>query len=151
MARFHYRMQSILDIKMKLESQARQEFAAAKAELDAEEEKLRVLRRRRKEYEREAARLLRGTLKLKEISGNQEAILRMDDFISVQSIQTDMARRKLEAARERLTGIMKERKTHETLKEKAFENYIQDENRQESKTVDELTSYTYGQKRQVNL
>lgn len=44
---------------------------------------------------------------------------------------------------------MKERKTQETLREKAFEEFMQEENRQESKTVDELTSYTYGRKRQV--
>ena len=40
MARFIYRMQSILDIKEKLEEQARMEFATAKVRLNEEEEKL---------------------------------------------------------------------------------------------------------------
>lgn len=150
MARFHYRMQSILDIKMKMETQAKQEFAAAKNALDREEEKLHRLEDRKKGYEREAARLLKGHLRMREITENKEAILRMEEYIAVQTGQVELAVQQLEEARERLTEVMKERKTHESLKEKAFEQFLQDENRQESKEVDELTSYTYGQKRQVN-
>ena len=40
-----------------------------------------------------------------------------------------------------------ERKTHETLKEKAFQQFLEDEKRQEGKETDELTSYTYGQRK----
>ena len=39
------------------------------------------------------------------------------------------------------------RKTHETLKEKAFQQFLADEKKQEGKEVDELTSYTYGQRK----
>ena len=38
MAKFVYRMQSILDIKMKLETQAKMQFATAKSILNEEEE-----------------------------------------------------------------------------------------------------------------
>ena len=34
----------------------------------------------------------------------------------------------------------------DTLREKAFEAFLQEENHAESKAIDELTSYTYGQK-----
>ena len=47
---------------------------------------------------------------------------------------------------QRLTEIMKDRKTHEKLKEKAFEQFLQDENARESKEIDELTSYRHGKK-----
>ena len=47
MAKFIYRMQSILDIKTKMEEQAKMEFAAAKMRLDEEEEKKEV----KKEHE----------------------------------------------------------------------------------------------------
>jgi len=33
--------------------------------------------------------------------------------------------------------------------QKAFEEFLMEENKQESKSIDELTSYKYGQKRQV--
>ena len=41
---------------------------------------------------------------------------------------------------------MQESKTQEKLKEKAFEEFIHEENAREAKEVDELTSYTHGRK-----
>ena len=147
MARFRYSMQSILDIKLKMETQAKQEFSSARGALDAEEEKLEALADRKAEYEEKAEKLLEGTLKLREIEENRMAILCMQDFIAQQQIQVEKAEDNLEKARLRLTEVMMERKTHETLKEKAFEQFLMDEKKQESKEVDELTSYTYGQRR----
>lgn len=150
MARFRYSLQSILDIKLKMETQAKQEFSAAKNALDEENEKLDILFQRKSGYEEKAVRLLSGTLNVQEIEENKTALLRMDELIVLQQRQVDIAQKKLDIARENLTDVMKERKTHETLREKAFAEFLQEENKQESKSVDELTSYTYGQKRQVN-
>lgn len=149
MARFRYSLQSILDIKMKMETQAKQEFSAAKNKLDEENEKLAGLYRRKADYEDEAKRLLMGTLRVKDIEDNKNALLCMDEYIALQKLQVNRAEKKLDDARERLTDVMKERKTHETLREKAFEEFMMEENKAEGKAVDELTSYTYGQKRQV--
>ena len=73
----------------------------------------------------------------------------MDAYIVEQQKKVELAKRQMEQARERLSEVMMERKTHETLREQAFEEFLQEENKAESKTVDELVSYTYGQKRQV--
>ena len=43
MARFHYKMQGILDIKEKLETRAKQDFAEANRRLAEEKEKLATL------------------------------------------------------------------------------------------------------------
>lgn len=149
MARFRYSLQNILDIKLKIETQAKQEFSTAKNRLDEENEKLDELYRRKTDYEEEAKLLLMGTLRVKDIEDNKNALLRMDEYILQQQGQVALAEKKLNTAREKLTEVVKERKTYEILREKAFEEFLQDENKQESKAVDELTSYTYGQKRQV--
>lgn len=146
MARFRYRMQSILDIKLKMETQAKQEFAEARMNLDREEERLAALRERRENYERRAREQLMGALNCREMAENKEALLRMDEYIALQLLQVREAEKKLEQAREKLAEVMKERKSHETLKEKAFEQFLLDEKKQEGKEVDELTSYTYGQR-----
>lgn len=146
MARFRYRMQSILDIKLKMETQAKQEFAEAKMKLDLEEERLAALRERRENYERRAREQLMGVLNCRDMAENKEALLRMDEYIAQQLLQVREAEKKLEQAREKLAEVMKERKSHETLKEKAFEQFLLDEKKQEGKEVDELTSYTYGQR-----
>jgi len=149
MARFRYSLQSILDIKLKMETQAKQEFSIAKVQLDEEEKKRDILLQRKENYEEEARERLTGTLNVREMEEARNAILTMEDFIVVQEEQVTRAQTNLEKAREKMTELMKERKTHESLKEKAFEEFLMEENKQESKSIDELTSYTYGQKRQV--
>lgn len=146
MARFRYGMQSILNIKLKMETQAKQEFSAARAALDEEERKLQGLFDRKAGYERRAAELLEGELKLRDIEENRRAVLCMEDYIADQRVQVAKAEEGLEQARRKLAEVMMERKTHEKLKEKAFEQFMMDEKKQESKEVDELTSYTYGMK-----
>lgn len=135
---------------MKMETQAKQEFSTAKMMLDEENEKLALLFQRKAEYEEEARSLLSGTLNVRDIEDAKNAILTMDGYILLQEEQVALAEKRLELAREKMTEVMKERKTHEALREKAFEEFLREENKQESKSIDELTSYRYGQKRQVN-
>ncbi len=149
MARFRYRLQNILNIKLKMEEQAKQNFSTARILLDEEEEKLAILRERKYGYEEYARKLLNGSLNVREIESNQNAILAMDGFIAAQQLEVSKAVRRLEAARERMTVAMQERKTQETLREKAFDEFMRDESRAESKAIDELTSYTYGQRQEV--
>lgn len=149
MARFRYTLQSILDIKVKLETQAKQSFAAASGALAEEEKRLETLRERRSMYEDRAAQLLAGTLDMQEIEENKTAILVMDNYISDQMQRVELARKRVEQARRIMTEAMMEKKTYETLREQAFELFLQEEKKEEGKTVDELVSYTYGQKRQV--
>lgn len=146
MAVFRYRMQSILDIKLKMETQAKQEFAQAKLVLDREEEHLAQLIEQKKFYEKQAEKLLHGKLDLLEIAANKEAILKTEEYILEQNIRVEKAKQLLEKARENLKEVMQERKVQESLKEKAFEEFLMEEKHQESKEIDQLTSYTYGQK-----
>ncbi len=146
MARFIYRMQSILDIKVKLEEQAKTEFAAARLRLDEEEEKLQILMDRKLGYEEQGRILRRDSLKVMEIMENKEAISRMEEFILFQTKMVTQAQEELEEARIRLQEAMKESKTQEKLREKAFDEFIHEENAKEAKEIDELTSYTHSRK-----
>ena len=146
MAKFRYSLQNILNIKEIMETQAKQEFGPAQAALNVEIEHLERLKERRRKYEDLSAGLLQGKLDLLAIEENKEALLKMDSIVAAQAIRVEKARENVEAARERMAEAMKERKMHETLREKAFEVFMQEENHAESKAIDELTSYTYGQK-----
>lgn len=147
MSKFIYRMQNILNLKYKIEEQIKMEFAAARMRLDEEEEKLESLSRRKDDYEEEGRHLRENNLDVQDIIENRNAILQMEEFIEYQKIQVKAAEDALEEKRIALQEIMQERKVQEKLREKAFEIFIKEENSRESKEVDELTSYTYGQRR----
>lgn len=147
MAKFRYRMQSILNIKIQMEDQAKMELGRAQRRLNEEEERLERLYGRKNDYLEEGRRLRQDSLKVQELRDNEYALARMDEFIEQQKENVRYAERKVEEARQKLEEIMKERKGQERLREKAFEQFVLEVNAAESKEVDELTSYTYGQKR----
>lgn len=147
MSKFIYRMQSVLDIKLKLEEQAKMEFASVRAKLNEEEEKLAYLTGRKLAYEEQGRALQKAGLNVRDIMENRDAIARMKEFIELQMVAVKRAEQQMEIAREKLQEAMQESKIHTKLKEKAFEEFIQEENKREAKEVDELTSYTYGQKK----
>ena len=147
MAKFIYRMQNILNLKLKLEEQQKMEFAAARKRLDEEEDKLHLLFRRKEGYEEEGRRLREDNLNVQDILDNRNALLQMDDYIAFQRIQVSKAEAKLEEERQKLQEAVQERKIQEKLRENACEVFVREENARDSKEVDELVSYTYGQKR----
>ena len=144
MAKFIYRMQNILDIKLKMEDQAKASFAEANKELLNEEEKLEGLIRRREEYELEGQRLRLEKLNVIKLKDNSRALQVMKDMIKAQEMVVSIARDKVELARRKLQVAMQERKTQEKLKENAFEEFKHELNSEESKEVDELVSYRFG-------
>ncbi|MCQ2498730.1 MAG: flagellar export protein FliJ [Lachnospiraceae bacterium] len=147
MAKFKYRMQSILNIKEKLEDQAKNDFSRARLHLDEETDKLQALEKRKEDYVEEGRRIRKDAINIKDLENNDYAIEKMDEYILRQQEQVKRAERELENARIKLTEAMQETKIQNKLKEKAFEDFKKELNAAESKEVDELTSYTYGQKK----
>ena len=146
MSKFIYRMQNILNIKYKLEDQAKTEFMLANQILQEEEAKLQRLKERKVGYEEAIRQLLKKNLQVNRIKENQEAIVRMNEFIIEQMACVKEAQYQVNLKAEKLTELRKERKAQEKLKEKAFESFRQEENAKESKEIDELVSFTYGKK-----
>ena len=150
MAKFISRMQNILNIKYKLEDQAKNEFMIANRVLQEEEEKKKRLQDRKTGYQEEGKRLLMQKLDMFKIMENKEAILRMEEYIKEQDAVILKARKKVEEKAAKLAELRQERKAQEKLREKAFELFIQEENSRESKEIDELVSFTYGRKQKEN-
>ena len=149
MAKFVYRMQSLLDIQYQLENQAKMELGRAQMRLNQEEEKLQVLMDRKAAYLEEGRRMRSDMLHIMDLKDNRNAMLIMDDMIETQRGQVALAQKAVDEARRRLQEVMQQRKMHEKLREKAFATFVREENAAEHKAVDELTSYTYGQRSKV--
>ena len=143
MAKFVYRMQSIVDIKYKLEEQERTAYSIANGKLAEENQKLQTLLIRRAGYERRAKELAVGTIDVQSIQENKRAIDTMKSLIREQMMQVHIAEKNVELARKRLNDVMVERKVQEKLREKAFEEFKVEVAAKEAQEVDELTSFTY--------
>lgn len=136
-------MENILGIKYKMEEQAKTAYGSARMRLTQEEEKLFALRQKMMMYQEKLIDMMQFNLKILEIKQCENAIEITKVFIKQQLIAVKRAEQQLEAARIRLNTAMMERKTHEKLKDKAFENFKLEYEAEERKEIDELVSFKY--------
>ncbi len=143
MAKFIYKLQSVLNIKLKVEEQAKNEYAIAKNYLDQENDKLTCIISRKASYEEKLRGQVEHILNIKDINLCRQAIKTLEYHIEEQQRNVKLAEKKLERARVHMNHAMIERKTHEKLKENAFEEFMMELNHEENKETDELVCYKY--------
>jgi len=143
MAKFIFELQSVLQIKEKLETQEKMRYAAAQARLFEEERKLQELENKKLSYEARMRENMTSGLDVQTLSECNRGIEIMKDAIKLQLVEIKRAEKEVEIAQGRLNEAVKERKTYEKLRENAFEEFMQELNAQESKEIDELVSYSY--------
>ena len=125
-------------------------YASQQAVVNEEEEKEQRLRDRKAAYEDEARRIREDSVNVKEMMLNANAISIMGELINEQHGVVLKEEEVLEVRRAALEEAMKDRKTQEKLKEKAFDVFKQELAMEESKEIDQLTSYTFGIRKQKN-
>lgn len=143
MAKFTYRMQNILDIKYKLENQAKQEYQEVAGRLRDAEKILEELKMQKSSYIAHYKELTANTLDIMEIEHGKEAIDIMELYIVNQENVIKTIEFELEQARNKLKDVMQDRKVHEKLKDNEFEEFLIELNKEEMKEIDEVVSYQY--------
>ena len=144
MAKFIFKMESLLSIKYKLEDQAKAEYGMELIRLREEEMKLEVLIAKKEEYQYRLTDAVQDELDLLEIKKLENCVEHATYNINVQKFVISQQQQRVDRAREKLDNAMKERKTYEKLKEKAFEQFKIEIEAQERKEIDELVSFRFG-------
>lgn len=144
MAKFVYKLQNVLEIKNKMERQAKSVYAEANRKLNMEQEKLEQMIIEKKWLEDHYRKLATGTLAPIELMEARRSIDFQRELIKNQIVEIRVAEKNLELARARLSEAVKERKTHEKLRENAFEEFLAELSAEEKKEIDEVVSYRFG-------
>lgn len=143
MAKFVYRMQNILNIKQKLETQAKMEYSDANQNYREQQEILNGYMIRRMQYEKHWKEQMKGNIDLASVQHAREDANTMKTIVRRQMMEVHKAEKELEDARKKLNTVMQERKIQEKLRDKAFEDFKQELAHEETKEIDELVSYTH--------
>ncbi|MCR4649151.1 MAG: flagellar export protein FliJ [Lachnospiraceae bacterium] len=146
MAVYKYKMQGILDIKEKLETQAKQEFANANLRLLEEEALLDSIRKKKESYIEEGVSLRMQTIDPVSIDINKRAVEVMEDAEKKQEREVAVARKNVDAARRKMMEARMETKIYEKLKEDDFKEFMTEEGKAESKEIDELNSFRFSER-----
>ncbi len=148
MAKFIFKLESILSIKMKLEDQAKAEYGLEVMKLREEEHKLSLLEKRKNGFEQQLFEALNDTLVVLIIKRLEDSVENLKYNIKIQIAVIKRQEERVAKAREKLDNAMKERKIYEKLKEKAFEEFKAEVNAQEQKEIDQLVSFRFGSARE---
>lgn len=143
MAKFIFKMESILSVKEKLEEQAKAEYSIEIIKLRQEEEKLEELENRKNAYQTRLYEAVMDTLNISEIKILEDSVENIKYNIKLQLIVIANQQKNVDRAREKLDNAMKERKTYKKLKEKAFEEFKEQINAEEQKEINELVSFKF--------
>lgn len=143
MAKFVYRMENVLKLKEQIENQRQMEFIAAQNKVYEEEEKMKELVNRYRQYLNEQKEMATSKINVVKLRQLGEEIEVTKDLIKAAAVQVKVAKKNMEVSQNRLAEAVKERKIQEKLKEKAFESFKQELNKEEMKEIDEVISFNY--------
>lgn len=143
MVKFQYSLQNILNIKEKMEEQKKMALSDANQHLRTEENRLNGLHTRRDSLNNHFRSTVSGRVTVRQLRDFNKAHDYVQTSIKNQCIVIEEASRVVEEKRIILQQALMERQMYEKLKEKAYEAYLSEANKEEQKHLDEIVSYKY--------
>lgn len=145
MAKFIFKLQSILNLRQQMEDSAKNELAKARKKLEREKRILKGLEDNEYNSMKEIAnRSVRG-IRVDEIKKMNLYLSSLRIQIGIQKENVNCARGNVDKVREELVKRVQEREMLDKLKERKYEEYFIELSRQEQKLNDEIVSFKYGE------
>lgn len=138
MEHFNYRLQNVLDFKLEIEDKKKKEFVQCLKIYMQEEKKLKDLIERKKEEESKKD-LKNGA----DCISYARYINYLENAINIQHQNVKKSKEKLEKSKEELLKSTSDRKVLEKLKDKAFEEFMQLQNKKEQNLNDDYAIYSF--------
>lgn len=146
MKKFKFRLEKLLDVRIKKEEESIRFFKEAQREKDATERRLNILN---EDYKKYKSKVLEGSIVERKIVNNY--LNALDDNISNTRLKLSENNKVLEEKRQELKTKQIERKTVEILKDKQKAAYEKEINLVEQKNNDEFALYGFIRNYKNNL
>ena len=143
MSKFNFKLQSVLDLKIQMEDNKKNEFGSAVKKLENEKKLLENIKLEKEENINAFSNELKNKAKvwtLRQINGY---ISLLEQKIEVQKENVNKASDIVDKKREELLEAVKERKIMDKLKEKEYCLFLKQELKEEQKIIDEIISFKH--------
>jgi len=140
MAKFRFRLQSVLDIQQRREDAARAELAARERERIEEAERLRAAEAHRESGAAKAREAGTGPCPGARLRAHARYVARLADEVKSRENALAQAVDRSETARFRLVDIGRRRHAYERLRDRDLESHRQEERRLDSRHADEVAT-----------
>lgn len=136
MKRFRFRLQRVLDLRVQIRDEARQELVRRNAERD---QQIRILADLQSEF-LQSGLVEGGTYSASEVARRAAYAERLTIAINQQHVVVAEAIKAADVAQERYIEVSKEAKTLEMLREKKIEEFKAEQLKEEGALLDELSA-----------
>ncbi len=143
---FKFKLQTLLDVKEKIEEQKKVELGKANQKLDIEKNKLETFIQNKQNAIIQQRKMASNMVNVKLYTEYGHYIKKLDISIEQQRKQVQIEEKNVEKAKENLIAIIKERKAYEKLREKKLEEFRRDLLSKEQKSADEIVTYKHSKK-----
>ena len=141
MAKFNFKLESVLHLREKLEDAKKNEFGAAIRALEEEKAKLAALEQEQLDTIESFRQSINEGIEPEDIHNHNNYLAKLKFLIKQQHIAIKKAEAFVEIKRLELVEAMRDRKSLDKLKENKYEEFIAEEKQAEQKIIDEVVSY----------
>ena len=141
MAAYKFKLQKLLDYRINMEEEKKNQLSFAVKRLEQEKDKLSELKLKQKEMDNNFKEKTSEGIAVNELKLLANYIDYYKRGIKEQKTRVKMAEDYLSTCREELITATQEKKMIEKLKEIDFEKYLYEEQKKEEKLIDDLVSF----------
>ncbi|HHV99004.1 MAG TPA: flagellar export protein FliJ [Clostridiaceae bacterium] len=143
MAKFNFKLQSVLDLKIQMEDNKKNEFGSAVQKLEYEKKVLENIKDEKEKNINAFGNELKNKAKVSTLRQINSYISLLGQKIEVQKENVNKASNIVDKKREELLEAVKERKIMDKLKEKEYNLFLKQELKEEQKIIDEIISFKH--------
>lgn len=146
---FKFKLQSVLDLKVQMEDNFKNELSTAMRKLKSEKEVLDTLIDKKESYVYKFNDVATQGMLVDRLKGYTSFISFLDEEETRQKYRVNVAENNADKCREKLITAAKEKEMLQKLKEKELEQYMKEQLKKEAKLNDEIISFKYKSSRSV--
>ena len=143
MAKFIFKLQSLLNVKIQMEDNLKNELGKAMKKLEKERERLRHIENERNECINQFCGESRKGVMVGKLKEYGSFIAFLKEKAELQKENINYAQNVVDKYREQLIKVVQEKEMLEKLRDKKHQEYLKEQLREEQKINDEITSYKY--------
>ena len=140
MEKFNFRLERVLEYRVKIEDINKVEYGKAKKDLDDETVIFEEILSHKDNINLERDSMI-ATTTIKDLKNYNLYLKNVKEKLENQKEIVEKAQNKVENARNILINSSIDRKTLENLKDRDFNNYLYDMKKEEEKIIDQIVSY----------
>ena len=143
MGKFVFKLQAVFNLKKQIENNLKNELGKAVQELERQKKKLKDIEFERAIYYQEINVKSSSGISVGKLKEFSSYISHLNEKIDHQKNNIKRAQKSVDKYREQLIIAVQERKMMEKLREKKYEEFMKEQQREEQKIIDEIASYNY--------